>query len=223
MNTLFIDIETIRCQREDLNNELALRVQAPSTYKDPEKIQAYRAAKMDTVIDQTALDGTFGEIVCIGFALDNESVQTLTRRPGKSEADILVTFMELVYNNTNFRTHPLWVGHNVMFDIRFLWQRFVINKIPMPLAIPHNAQPWSQGIFDTMHQWGGKEFRNHGLEMLCKVFNLPPKPFKSDSVGQLWEDGKYDDIATLCAHDVEMVRELYKRMVRVRRSDEVEK
>ena len=35
IDTLFIEIETIRCQREDLCNELVLQVEAPANYKDP--------------------------------------------------------------------------------------------------------------------------------------------------------------------------------------------
>ena len=120
MSTLFIDIETIRCQREDLCNELAIKVQAPSNYKDADKIQAYRAAQMDTVIDKTPLDGTFGEIVCIGYALDDGEVQTMSRKRDNTEATILYQFMEGITQGAD-HSHPKWVGHNVGFDLRFLW------------------------------------------------------------------------------------------------------
>ena len=209
INKLFIDIETIPCQQPDLCAALVERIAPPSNYKDPEKIAAWKADKTASVVAATGLDGTFGEVCCIGVALDNAAPIAFTGH----ETDILSQFIDYLVDDVGVMTHPMWIGHNICgFDLRYLWQRHIIHGLRMPVGIPHNAKPWSDGVFDTLYEWCGADTRNHGLDMLCQVFGIATKPHKSSEVAELHRAGNLQAIEELCLHDVRATRELYRLM-----------
>ena len=38
---------------------------------------------------------------------------------------------------------PIWIGHYITgFDLRFLWKRFIVNRIKPAVRIPYDAKPW---------------------------------------------------------------------------------
>lgn len=91
--------------REDMQRELA-EVKAPGNYKDPDKIAAYveeqrrqieesLPTRLQKAMSATSLDGAFGQIYCIGVAIDNESPVVFSRREKlcpDSEAQVLRAF-----------------------------------------------------------------------------------------------------------------------------------
>ena len=75
---LFIDMETLPTTDGAVIERIIAEIEAPSNYKDPEKIAAYKAEKAASVVAKTALDGSLGRIAVIGFAFNHEAPRTMT-------------------------------------------------------------------------------------------------------------------------------------------------
>lgn len=235
---LYLDIETIPTQRQDVCDYLeeSLRddltkalesVTAPANYKDTDKIaefcankraslQAEFMEKLKQKIESTGLDGSFGHVFCIGWALDDGSITTSY---GMDERAVLGNFaraMSRVPATQLYQTTV--VGHNVSaFDLRFLLQRHIVNGVRPEAVIARAAQakPWeSEKVFDTMVQWAGVGNRI-SLEKLCLALSVPtPKgEFDGSMVWQYVQDGKHDEVARYCERDVEATRAVHRRMV----------
>ena len=228
---IYFDIETIPSQsfaaieiiKADIDKQ-KLSVKAPSNYKDEEKIAAYIKAeveKLDSEFDatyrKTSFDGGLGEICCIGYAIDDRPPVSIY---GGSEAQILHKFYQALMDeyNPSSQTRPKFIGHNIVsFDLRFLFQRSVMNNVKPPMIIPFAAKPWDESIFDTMTAWAGHGNRV-SLDKLCKIFNIPLKgseigeEIDGSKVWDFYQAGRIADIARYCEGDVERTRQAYKRM-----------
>lgn len=233
---LYLDIETIPTRRDDVRDyfSASLRdevmkamatVTAPANYKDADKIAEYCAAKKKALQDEfaqkladkihsTGLDGSFGHVFCIGWAMDDENITTVY---GEDERYVLNEFASQLHVKPSDWYSTTVVGHNVAsFDLRFLLQRFIVHGIRPPLVIGRAAQakPWeSDKVFDTMVQWAGVGNRI-SLERLCLALSIPTP--KSDLDGSMvWQyvqDGKHDEVARYCERDVEATRHAHRRM-----------
>ena len=228
---IYFDIETIPAQdpaaieliKADIERQ-KLAVKAPSNYKDQEKIDAYIKAeveKLDAEFDatyrKTRFDGGLGEICCIGYAIDDNAPVSIY---GGCEADVLNKFYQALMDeyNPSSQTRPKFIGHNIVnFDLRFLFQRSVMNNVKPPFMIPFSAKPWDESIFDTMTAWAGHGNRV-SLDKLCKIFNIPLKgseigeEIDGSKVWDFYQAGRIADIAKYCEGDVERTRQAYKRM-----------
>jgi hypothetical protein len=228
---IYFDIETIPSQsfaaieliKADIEKQ-KLSVKAPSNYKDQEKIDAYiktEVEKLDAEFDltyrKTSFDGGLGEICCIGYAIDDNAPVSIY---GGCEADVLHKFYQAIMDeyNPSSQTRPVFIGHNIVnFDLRFLFQRSVMNNVKPPFMIPFSAKPWDESIFDTMTAWAGHGNRV-SLDKLCKIFNIPLKgseigeEIDGSKVWDFYQAGRIADIAKYCEGDVERTRQAYKRM-----------
>jgi hypothetical protein len=228
---IYFDIETIPAQDpvaiELIKADIArqkLAVKAPSNYKDVEKIVSYMKAELekidaefDATYRKTSFDGGLGEICCIGYAIDDRPPVSIY---GVSEAFILNKFYQAIMDeyNPSSQTRPKFIGHNIVnFDLRFLFQRSVMNNVKPPMMIPFSAKPWDESIFDTMTAWAGHGNRV-SLDKLCKIFNIPLKgseigeEIDGSKVWDFYQAGRIEDIARYCEGDVERTRQAYKRM-----------
>jgi 3'-5' exonuclease len=231
MSIFTIDIETAPAQnieileqlREDATREKDA-LKAPSNYKDEAKIAEYIAAKaleIDADLDQryrkTALDGAYGQIVCIGVAVDDEEPQAFYRADWKtSEKDVLsdtFAYLRENFDPTQDR-RPVFVGHNITgFDLRFIYQRSVVNSVVPPSMLPLNAKSWSESIADTMTMFAG--FGNRiSLDKLCRVLGIESSKDGIDGskVYDYLLEGKIDEVAAYCKRDIEATREIYRRL-----------
>lgn len=233
---LFLDLETIPTQRQDvcdyieesMRDELALAMEgvcAPANYKDAEKIAEYCANKKAALqsefldklkqkIETTGLDGAFGQVFCIGWALDDAAPTT---HYGMGEREVLEHFARCLHIPPSERHTTCVIGHNVSaFDLRFLTQRYIVNGIKPPMVIARAAQakPWeSEKVFDTMVQWAGVGQRI-SLDKLCLALSVPsPKgDMDGSKVWQAVQDGKLEMVAEYCGRDVEATRAVWRRM-----------
>lgn len=236
---LYLDIETIPTDwqaaidyitasaADDLTAALA-EVKAPGNYKDPAKIAEYIAAKQDELksefvaavadkVRRTSLDGAFGRVCVIGWALDDHAVNFV--KSADNEARVLHGFADCLRDNIaiNEVFDTCVIGHNVSsFDLRFLTQRFIVHGIRPPHVISRAAQakPWEQDkVFDTMVQWSGVGQRV-SLDKLCVALEIPsPKgDITGATVAAAVAAGRIDDVAAYCVKDVEAVRAVHRRM-----------
>ena len=223
---IYIDIETIPTQREDLKAMLADEVSHPANISKPETIEKWNKEKRPEAVDEawrkTALNGTFGEVLAIGWAIDDEEPNCVIRKLGESEGALLTQFFNQIGHAVTHgggRSTPAsvtWIGHFITgFDLRFIWQRAVINGVRPPVVLPYDAKPWSKDVFDTKTAWtGASSYAGGGkLDTLCKVLGYAGK---GDLDGaKIWDavlNERYTDIAVYCKDDVEKTRILHRRM-----------
>jgi len=220
MTTIYLDIETVPTDRQDVIDEITASIEAPGQFKKPESIAAWleenRESAAQAEIAKTALSGTFGRICCIGIAIDDDE------RPrsfhGLDEPVLLANFSAWLNSEVPpGKYDSLIVGHNVLaFDLRFLVQRYMVNGIRPPFAIARAAQakPWDTNIvYCTMTQWAGVGNRI-SLDKLCKALGVatPKGEIDGSKVWDYVKAGKLDEVADYCRKDVEATRQVYKRM-----------
>ncbi len=213
-----LDIETIPAQREDIRRYIAETVAHPAVMKKAETISKWEAedkpAAVEEAISRTGLDGAFGQVVCVGLAIDDEAPTSVS---SLSEAYVLHGL------NAALCKVPVkdWfstciVGHNVSaFDLRFLMQRFIVNSIRPHQIIARAAQakPWEQDkCFDTMVQFAGVGQRI-SLDKLCMALGLEGKgDISGADVWPMVQADRLDEVAEYCRHDVAITRSAFRRM-----------
>ena len=179
-------------------------------------VERFRDEKADEVGDaewrKTSFDGAKGQICCIGLALDDAAPFVFY---GGREADILRDFFNEV-NKHILRSslrRPTFIGHNIAsFDLRFIFQRAVINRVPVPVWFPRNARPWDDSINDTMLMWSG-----HGgkisLARLCESLGVESdNDIDGSMICDMYMHGQIAKIAEYCADDVRITRECWRLM-----------
>jgi hypothetical protein len=179
-------------------------------------VERFRDEKADEVGDtewrKTSFDGAKGQICCIGVALDDCDPIAIA---SDDEAHILRTFFALVDKHilrSNLR-RPTFIGHNIAgFDLRFVFQRAVINRVPVPIWWPHNARPWDDSINDTMLMWAGHGNRI-SLANLCNALGIESdNEMDGSMVCDMVMAGRLQEVADYCADDVRITRECWRRM-----------
>lgn len=222
MATIFVDIETVPGQEPWIRDEVAASVKPPGTLKKAESIAAWerddRPAAVEEAYSRTGLDGALGQVLCIGWAVDDEPPQAACafNLELTSEAAILAAFFEAmrkVHLGTS-GMRPVIVGFNhAAFDIPFIWKRSIVHGIQPPIWFPRNPKPWSESVFDCMTQWAGDRDRI-SLDRLCRVLGIEGKgdgPTGAD-VWPMAQAGKFQEIADYCKADVERTRAVYRRL-----------
>lgn len=220
---VFIDIETIPSQRLGVKERLAEKVTPPGRMSKPETIAKWeredKPEEVENVWQKTALDGTLGEVVVIGWAIDDGPPEVRWRDLDGDESavifDALSTIRKQVDDGPGQYRSPCWIGHYITgFDLRFLWQRCVILGLLPPIRIPHDAKPWSDEVFDTKMAWAGQG-RNgiSSMDDLCFAMGLDCKgDIDGSKVWDYVREGRIEEVAEYCKQDVERTRTLYRRM-----------
>lgn len=209
---LYIDIETVPCEDEALKAEIAAGIQPPGNYKKAETIAEWERAEKPKLIEEavqrSGLDGGFGRILCVGWALDDDTVKVAF---DNDEGNLLRVVMDEI--GDALHRAPTVVGHNVAgFDLRFLWQRCVVNGVfPRGLMFAMNAKPWDKCINDTMLMWHPQN--KVSLIKLCKILGVQKDdPVDGSQVYALLKAGEVDKILAHCRSDVEAVREVHRKL-----------
>lgn len=212
MKKLFIDIETIPSQCAAVKVAIRNEIKPPANIKLEKSIAAWMEENADSAAEdawlKTSFDGGRGEVVCIGWAVDDEPVQSLCRQIDEPEDHLLKSFFSMVDGEYQV------IGHNVLaFDMRFLFHRAVILNTPPTLTLRQDERYNGAKCFDTMLAWAGWGNRI-SLKKLCLLLGIPVKSGGIDG-SMIWEymqAGKIVEVADYCREDVEAVRAIYNRM-----------
>ena len=218
-HAIILDIETIPATAPHIADYIAATIKPPGTIKLPASIEKWHKESKQEAIEEaiakTGLDGAFGQVVCIGYDLHDSGNPDAVY--GLDEVELLTRFnaaLDTIPHNMHNATTV--VGHNISgFDLRFLWQRYVVNGI-RPHAIINaaaQAKSWDVKIYDTMTQFAG--FGNRiSLDKICMALSIPtPKGDMDGSmVGQAVADGRLLEVVEYCKRDVKATREVYRRM-----------
>ena len=227
MNNLYLDIETIPSQRPDIKEKIAENIQCPGNIRKAESIEKWEIEQKPQAIEEawlkTSLDGAYGEVISIAWIWNNEESQGIIRTLEQSEKMLLKQFIMQLDKLTQASSYYFrFVGHNIInFDLRFIWQRCLINDITS--EVPHflnvlNSRPTDyEKVFDTMLYWSGA-YSKHGewagVDKLCVAFNIEsPKTIMDGS--EVWEyiqKGEYDKVLEYNKKDVETERQLAIKM-----------
>lgn len=201
MINLFFDIETIPSAEE--HKETHLEILRKKT-KDKEKTD-------DEIHRLTSFEGTFGRICCIGVIKEVNGKETVKEVYSGEEKEILNKFWEVARDVDRFIGHNIWA-----FDLPFIFQRSIINGIkPRTLNF---ARYRNVPIYDTMLEWTLWNF-DHGkvqkLDTMAKILGFPTSKDDMDGsmVWDYFQEGRIEEICKYCMKDVELTRQVYKRMI----------
>jgi hypothetical protein len=205
---IFVDIETL--PPEEDTSALSL----------PEGMSACP----DEEFRRLALDGDYGRVLTIGVIVEDDDRiihRGLLGRERRNmtfhldEARTLRGFWELV---RGFNAGcDLIVGHNVFdFDLLFLYKRSAIRRVRPSVELPFTRYR-SRPVFDTMQQWNKWSPRRFvSLDRLARVLGLESSKGQGIDGSRVYDkfrEGCHQEIADYCMRDVELVREIYYRMV----------
>ncbi len=194
LNTLFFDIETLPAPAE-----------LEATLHDLYAAKPGKSRTFDEYLRGTSLSGNWGRILCLGVGLDKGAVQVLSG----PEPQILTRFWELAADAT------LFVGHNILeFDLPFIGKRSVVAGVKPTREIPLQRYQ-SSVVFDTMRQWD--HWASHSstsLHQLALILGLESSKQGIDGsqVYDAYRAGKVQEIYDYCARDVELTRQIYKKL-----------
>lgn len=215
---IYLDIETIPTQRDDIKEYVASKVTHPATMSKPETIAKWIAESkpeaVEEAISKTGLDGAFGQVVCVGIAIDTDPVKSVE---SLDEAEVLHGLnAELAQVPVSEWFNTVVIGHNVAeFDVRFLLQRFIVNQIPPHFILRRaaSAKPWeSDKVYDTMVQFAGAKNRI-SLDKLCIALGLEGKgDITGADVWPMVQAGRLAEVAAYCRDDVIKTRRIHQKM-----------
>lgn len=210
MHKLFLDIETLPAG-EDKEKTLKMLFDK----KNPE----FEQEKFDEFLAKTSFDGAYGQILCIGYAVDDDPVQYFYNE--NNEKKTLQEFWDLVNALSITPRNPqypdyglLFIGHNVMdFDLRFIYQRSIILGVKPSYEL-NFARYRNYPIFDTMKEWVKWSNSAVGLEYLALALGIPsPKDgIDGSQVAEFHKKGKDKEICEYCKRDVATTRDVYRKM-----------
>ncbi|MCK4759950.1 MAG: ribonuclease H-like domain-containing protein [Candidatus Aminicenantes bacterium] len=218
---LFFDLETIPTQNEILIADITKTVTHPKTIKKQETIDKWNAeqkpAAIETAVEKTVFDGGAGEIITFGYQFEDEDPQAMQRNESMSEHDLLTQInnaLKDLLSKNNVMNKPIWIGHNIAgFDLRYLWKRFIVNKIMPVTPIPYDVKAWDKSIYDTMFEWAGTSNDKKSMDFVCKALGIKGKGgFDGSMVYEAWKNKEFNKIKEYCIDDVMRTVEIYKRL-----------
>jgi len=213
---IYLDIETIPSQRNYVRDRIWSAVEPPKNYTKPESREKWLAEHRNEVADkawrETALDGGYGEVVCVCFAVE-DGVVNVHDRPAmyNSERELLSAVFESIRLTVGGQS-PTYVGHCIGFDLKFLHHRAIVCGVNPRLGMPYNAPPWRGMYIDTMYEWCGAR---GGIKLveLCDVLGIEvDDEIDGAGVWDAWRDGDYAKVSEHCRADVLRVREIERRL-----------
>ncbi len=182
-------------------------VPTPEALVETQTKDSQHEADEPTIIKRLSLSALTARILCLGYSIEPPHEAPVDILHG-DETEILRDFWKLATDVS------LFVGHNILdFDLRFIYQRSIINQIKPSREIPLSRFR-SSPVFDTMHEWTkwGRDFVK--LDALAKSLNIPsPKEdLDGSKVFEYYQAGNLSDIHEYCKRDVETVKRVYRRM-----------
>lgn len=220
MSNLYLDLETVGTDDPQLIADIEASVTPPKNYSKPETIAKWEAeekpALVAEAISRTSFDGGLGRIVCIGFAFDRN---VALANAWKDERELIARlFEDILLECDAFETTI--IGHNIQWDLRFLFQRSVVHCLqPPPVLLKAMvAKPWGKEVADTMTLWNPERDKKVSLEKLCRILKIdsPKCKMTGADVWDKYKEGRLDDIADYCRSDVEATRACFERLTFVR-------
>jgi len=213
MSIITFDLETL--PSGPIIDPLSLK--PPGNLKKPETIaEWYKNEAVDIAAEKyraTALDSMKGELLCIGYVLDDDELVKVIH--ADTEYETLCQFQEAVLDAMGQWSEPLtFVGWGIAtFDVPWLW-RAAIKYGLVGLRNAFNRDRYRGNAIDLMGIWGVdyKDWRK--LDDVAKFLGLEGKTEGIDGskVYDYFLAGRVDEIIEYCRQDVTVIREVYRKI-----------
>lgn len=221
-NKLFLDIETLPPAGDTHLMRIRSTIKAPGQYKKPESITQWMTENADALAAEEhgklGLDGLYGEVCVIGWAVNNTTVHTHVRTSNDfTEKDLIEQAFEEIqrasFDNSASSRALSPVGHNIEFDLRFLMQRAVRYGITIPpcLRAAFDPDKGRYNTFDTMKAWAGFKGWAKLKDMSRELFGDECEDIDGADVAKVWAVDPAK-VVEHCRQDVERSRRLYRAM-----------
>lgn len=167
---------------------------------------------------KTSFDGGKGEIISVSYGSVEDGIVDVAYRElnnSFTESELILgafrDIMELCQRRAH-ETKPFFVGHNIEFDLKFMFKRAVILGIEPPFDLPFWGRHGSQ-YYDTMQAWEG--FKGTiSQNNLARALGIPEKPDDIDG-SMVWDFVKRGDakrVSEYNVYDVETVIDIYNKL-----------
>jgi len=217
MSEAIIDIETIAVQGQRAimyRMHLAKTVEAPSNYKDIDKINAYVENAVTDKMNKTSLDPNTGEIALIGI-LHNETHHMFQRTDKISEKQMLEHFLTWCKENDIAR----WMGKGIKrFDFPFIRTRAIVHglhELNELFRFPRYPDQYLVSDLEDEFWWPGagpRSFVSQGVIAQALGIEYNADVTGAD-MGDMWIQRNWDGIVEHCADDLNVCRDIFNRIV----------
>ena len=207
---IYLDLETIGPNWDDLRKAKWARAKVPKTHKKPESIDKWVHEHWGETYRRTALDWRHLHIWVIGYKIDDDEPVAICEG---NEADTMAAFAQVMA--THCVGGPRWVGHNIKgFDMPLLWRRACRYGLSrLRFFLPHDK--WSKSIIDTAEVWAATDWKSyHKLSDICAYLGIPVKTGGIDGskVYDAYLAGETDRVIDYCLEDVQATYECAQMM-----------
>ena len=200
---VFFDIETMPLAKEELAADMPY-FEAPKTYKDEAKIEAYIEKKRDEYITKAALSPITGRVLAIGVKTEGDRGVF----DYNDEKHTLKEFWKYFRHNSA----TCWVGHNSnTFDWPYLIKRSWKFNLTIPTGIK-DGRWYRSNIQDTMELFtGGAYGERISLDRLGKFFGVGAKNGEGKHFAEMYFADKAKAIDYLY-NDLDLTEAVWERM-----------
>lgn len=213
--TVYVDTETVPSSRLDVIASIAAKY-GPKPGDDEKTAEKARQKCIDEH-RKTSLDGTFGELVCISWQVNDGPIQSSWRALDGNEGEMLSRFtfaMDDLANEVG-ADGIIYIAHNADFDRLFLTKRMTVHRLDGPPGLaPRGEKPWDLQWQCTMRTWCDTPQGRISLADLALALSLPVG--KDDLPGSEVYDamlrGEVARVVSHCERDVEIVRAVWQRL-----------
>jgi predicted PolB exonuclease-like 3'-5' exonuclease len=195
--TIVFDIETGPLPFDQIS-ALAPEFEAPSNYKDPEKIAAAIEAKRDAWLARAALSPLTGQVLAIGMLIDGEYHALIGEESG-----VISQFWNVLTGSTTL------IGFNShRFDLPFLVRRSWAHGL-VPPRVHDRGYPRSTDLMEVFQQGDRQEFTS--LDTVAKFLGVGAKNGSGAHFAELM---KFDESAALAylENDIHLTAKVAERL-----------
>ncbi len=213
-----LDIETIQAPREEWARLVGIDSVALESCEGGDEGDLFtqdevreQRKKEDEKYEQSAFDGTFSRIVCIGLLVFSDAMQYhgAVGWYGTHEQELLRRF----WARLGKLRPSLFITYNGLgFDLPFLKKRSIIHRVKPSMEISL-ARFRTDPVYDVMAVWSNWDTRGWvKLDVLARVLQVETKSGSGKQVAERWAQGQKREIAEYCLRDTYVTYACYQRM-----------
>ncbi len=217
IQSLVVDIETL----PDGEYPSPSDIKVPANYKNEASILKFQndPVNLEKAYRARALDPFSGRILCISWKLDDEPIRSSISDDEQIvmegfESQLRQQFLDRFNGNPTI-AYPTVIGHNIKFDMGFLFLRFLKYNHEWLLSITSDTVK-DLKLACTMKTMAVLDpYKTYvSLDKSCGFFGIDGKSdgITGADVYPMYKEGKLDEIRKYCERDVEACYSLAKRL-----------
>jgi 3'-5' exonuclease len=203
MAKLLLDLETVGISNAA---DFCDPVEAPSNWKDPEKIAAYVTEKQADKLAKVALDIDLARIVCVGVEYGGGGGSWVTSL--KTEQDEREW---LKFTSDKLATSDVVTFNGLAFDMPLVEARLMYHDLA---PLNWNLDTYRTNHIDLYQRMTYKgRVQRHRLQWYRKRFGWLdiPETIDASEIGRAVTEGRWRDVEAHCAADIELTKRLAMR------------